>query len=445
MIEIKVAKYKSVGSKKAKRLVAELQVSNCVSIDKTEATIAMHPICYFRNRVPDVLVDWLNLSSVVYTIDRTFDRHKYSVDGWSRDFNVSFKVLCPEVFNVVAPAFSSMLSFLTGDFWNCTFEKVDNMPCIKYSDSTILNDITQVNLFSGGLDSLIGAIDYMEQNPNGKLFLASHYDHFMTGPKADQYNILTHLPRVYKGRYLNIGAIHICPQLSNELTCRSRSLMFMSIALLVASYANAPIVVPENGPVSLNFPLSHSRRAACSTRTTHPIFLKKISDILRLQGLNIPISNPYEFMTKGEMVENCANLDLLLQLVPYSNSCGKRSQHQFMLDNHNATHCGRCMPCMYRKASLLGREDKSTYGIRMSTLFRQRDKDLSNDFFAMLNYLKRELTDEDIRKELRIAGLSKLDNFESYVDLVKRTREELKALVKEEASQDILSYLDLEI
>ena len=36
--------------------------------------------------------------------------------------------------------------------------------------------------------------------------------------------------------------------------------------------------------------------------------------------------------------------------------------HQFMYDNHSATHCGHCMPCMYRKAALIGNVDNTTYG-----------------------------------------------------------------------------------
>jgi hypothetical protein len=39
------------------------------------------------------------------------------------------------------------------------------------------------------------------------------------------------------------------------------------------------------------------------------------------------------------------------------------------------------------------------------------------------------MPDDDIRRELRIAGLGKLDTFERYVQLVKETRDELKAMI----------------
>jgi hypothetical protein len=42
----------------------------------------------------------------------------------------------------------------------------------KFSNSQFEN----VSLFSGGLDSLIGIVDYFKANPSKKLLLVSHYD-----------------------------------------------------------------------------------------------------------------------------------------------------------------------------------------------------------------------------------------------------------------------------
>ena len=96
--------------------------------------------------------------------------------------------------------------------------------------------------------------------------------------------------------------------------------------------------MPENGSVSLNYPLSASRRSSCSTRTTHPVFLKQMSDIIATLGFSSRIENPYVKMTKGEMVQECSDKDYLLQIVAESNSCGKKSKKQFFNDNREATH-----------------------------------------------------------------------------------------------------------
>ena len=221
--------------------------------------------------------------------------------------------------------------------------------------------------------------------------------------------------------------------------------MFLAIAILVAAYKSNKVVIPENGPVSLNFPLSPSRRAACSTRTTHPIFIQMMRDLLSCWEIPVEINNPYEFKTKGEMVRECRNLNYLLRIVSLSNSCGKRGEHQLMIDNPYATHCGRCMPCMYRKAALVGYDDPTSYGFTMQTLFQQpRNHKINNDFYAMLNYLRTDLSDEKISKELEIMGLRKGNlHFSDYVDLVKRTRVELKNLLRNEATDDILTYAGL--
>lgn len=169
----------------------------------------------------------------------------------------------------------------------------------------------------------------------------------------------------------------------------------------------------------------------------------KIRELLNKLGLSIIINNPYEFKTKGEMVNECKNLQYLLSIVDKSNSCGKRGGHQFMPDNPHASHCGRCMPCMYRKASLIKHKDPTIYGIKMSTLFTQTTK-ISNDFYAMLNFLKKDFTTIDIANELLVMGMKKNNpHFDDYVYLVERTREELKDLLRKEATITIKRYAGL--
>lgn len=210
----------------------------------------------------------------------------------------------------------------------------------------------------------------------------------------------------------------------------------------MAAYKRIKIVIPENGSVSLNFPLSPSRRAACSTRTTHVLFVNQLKELLTSLGIPVDMENPYEFETKGAMVQNCKDRYLLLATVSSTNSCGKRNMKQHMTDS-TASHCGRCMPCMYRRASLIGFQDSTSYGDSLVQLFRDRGE-RSDDFFAMINYLRTNVTDEDIRTELRIAGLGRLDTFERYVQLVKETRKELKAMIwAQDNSGDIIRYIGL--
>jgi len=427
-----------------KKLAISFSVEGGREITSSGVVIDMSHLAFFVGKVPDCLIDFLYLSAIVYGIDRSFDRNIYSIDGWSRKFDVTFKLKESQIYENDCEQLNALLSFLTGDFWSTHFIPLQNdidYPSIDIPE--LNNEFGQVNLFSGGMDSLIGAIDYLATNNNGQLCLTSHYDQYMKGAKDDQRKLIRKFNDKYPNRFYHLPSVHIYPLQSKETTCRSRSLMFLSIALLVAEYKYVGVVVPENGPVSLNFPLSVSRRAACSTRTTHILFINQLKIMLKNMGIDIPINNPYELKTKGAMVQNCVDRNYLLSILAESNSCGKRTTHQFMTDDPRATHCGRCMPCMYRKASLLEYVDHTTYGIKMETLFSMGNKSCSNDFFAMLYYLKRNLSEEDIRRELRIEGLGKLHNIDQYVTLVQQTREELKELIRSEGTPEIKRFIGL--
>lgn len=411
----------------------------------TSANIQLYPLLYFVGKVPDVTFSMLYLSAIVYAIDRTVERKKYSINGWSREFDVDILIPEYQYFCNNSQMINKMLSFLTGDYWNCHF--VDSFEIVYPPQQqdliNLYEGINQVNLFSGGMDSLIGAIDYLSNNQNGKLCVVSHYDRNMPGPRKDQNRVIASLRQRYDQNLSVIQSVMISPQLSKEPSCRSRSMMFISLALIVAKYANCDLIIPENGSVSLNYPLSASRRASCSTRTTHPVFIRQYQNLVNYLGINVRLYNPYEKRTKGEMVRDCNDKAYLLQVVNQSNSCGKRGMHQYMFDNKRATHCGRCMPCMYRRASLNGEIDRTTYGNRLITLYNKRNKDVSNDFFAMLNFLKKSaLTREEIYNELIIAGMSHFEDINDFIDLVIRTRAELATMVRLDADPIILQYMD---
>ena len=405
----------------------------------TGVDIDMSNLAFFIGRVPSCLVDLFYLSTVVYGIDRSISRSLYSLDGWSRELHVTMKLSNHELFMRNKEKVDNMLSFLTGDIWDIHYERTEIPEMASVDIREMHEDYGQVNLFSGGMDSFIGAIDYLAAPHEKKLCLISHYDHKMKGPLDDQKDAQNAL-QPYSNDFYHLPSVAIFPISSNEKTCRSRSFIFITIASLVASWKQIGIVVPENGSVSLNFPLSPSRRGACSTRTTHVLFVNQLKEVLASLNTPIEIENPYEFQTKGTIVRNCKNQELLLDTLDKTNSCGKRNMRQHMTDK-TASHCGRCMPCMYRRASLIGYKDLTTYGDTLAQLYHDK-RDRSDDFYAMINFLHLKLSDDDIRKELRIAGLGRLDTFEKYVQLVKETREELKAMIlAQENCEDVKRYV----
>lgn len=446
-MKININSYNLITKDKSKYLEIEIQTTLPNGIERiSKATINITSIGYFFNRNPKVVCSFLLFSSIVYAIDRSIERKRYSVDGWSREFDVNFLIPEAKTFTCNSTLINKILGFLTGDYWNCQFQETSVPVFSDYAEVNCFDEIKQVNLFSGGMDSLIGAIDFMATNIDGKVFLASHYDSKMGGPKSDQKRLLDQFQLKYKDKFACFPketAVLIESSLSMETTCRSRSLLFIAIALQVSVHKNVPIIVPENGSVSLNYPLSVSRRSSCSTRTTHPIVLFELRQLLSCFDVPTEIINPYEFMTKGEMVNKCIDQEYLLQINHLSNSCGKRGRKQYFYDNPKATHCGRCMPCMYRKAALIGCEDRTLYGISLNTLFNMKSNKLSDDFYAMINFLKRDISEKDIRRELNIAGLGILPDISNYVDLVIRTRNELKQLINVEGHTNLKHFIGL--
>ncbi|MDR0682062.1 MAG: 7-cyano-7-deazaguanine synthase [Dysgonamonadaceae bacterium] len=395
--------------------------------------IGFQPLIPFANKVSSVVVDFFVLSACAYGIDRFIERKSNSIDGWSRELTVELPVSDANKWLEAKNEWDSLLSFLTGDYWNVCFYKTKFEYPQRELPKKLDDSFSQVNLFSGGLDSLIGAIDFLENKPNERLLLTSHYDQELSA-KTEQKKLLQKLEMKYKGQYVHIDSVNVTLSDSTkekETTFRSRSILFIGIASLVAQTKSVPIVVPENGSVSLNYPLSPSRRSACSTRTTHPTFIAKLRELWNKVGISTNISNPYEFSTKGEMVLNCNNIDFLKSIIEISNSCGKRG-HRVNWENKSATHCGICMPCTYRRAALLSINDKTTYGNTINKKYAGRKKIApflltrqGQDIGACLEFLKTELTREDIKDELLVGGVTDLSKINNYVDVVLRTRAEL--------------------
>ena len=63
------------------------------------------------------------------------------------------------------------------------------------------------------------------------------------------------------------------------------------------------------------------------------------------------LENPYVTTTKGQMVRNCANRDFLARIAPTTMSCASPGKARFKKQKHG--HCGYCLPCLIRRASLL--------------------------------------------------------------------------------------------
>jgi 7-cyano-7-deazaguanine synthase in queuosine biosynthesis len=291
----------------------------------------------------------------VWAADKLLPRRE-APDAWTRE--IVLHLPTPASWGSLTPALVGLLNFLTGDGW--TLKPRSAKIALGFQASWPQPWRPEaVALFSGGLDSLVGAIDLLEQGR--RLVLVSHYDF---GQLASlQQGLAATLKTHYGPDQVHHLGIRVQFPEAPELSLRSRSLLFLALGLATAAAFGdgTPLFMPENGWVSLNPPLTGSRLGAYSTRTTHPHFLTQLSAWWERVGLNHPLTNPYQDRTKGELLLTCRNLPLLQELFPRTISCARPVVARWQ--RRPAGACGYCYPCLLRRAALhrLGWDDGGQY------------------------------------------------------------------------------------
>lgn len=295
--------------------------------------------------------DFLSLALSVVTADLAGQRSA-SADGWTREFDLTVAVADPAFWNGQAAAIEAALKFLSTDRWRLGFIGGGLQPAPPRDP--VRPDEDCVVLLSGGMDSLIGAIDLAKEGLQP--FAVSNV---VRGDGDNQAAFAAAIGGGLRHLALNHNAT---PPFAKEPSQRARSLIFLAFGVLAATSLGAyhaggevSFYVCENGFIAINPPLTGARLGSLSTRTAHPEFLNRIRDVLAAAGLRVKIVNPYEHRTKGEMLEECADQALLKAHAAQSVSCGR-----YRVFNYK--HCGRCVPCQVRRAAFLAwREQDTTF------------------------------------------------------------------------------------
>lgn len=374
----------------------------------------------------EVSIDLMIVSEFVYYCDRLFLRES-AVDGWKREISLEIPLLNDEIFIENTELLQNLLNFLTGDNWTLSFcsreltdwEERIRLKCVEKSSE----DFQDICMFSGGLDSYIGAIDLLEEGENP--IFVSHYGG-SKGTLPYQVSLKEKLMNVYPRLETNqFFQFYIAPQNGREDTTRSRSFLFFSHAIVVANSVNAKrLIVPENGFISINVPLTFARSGSSSTRTTHPYYFKLFQELLLNLGLNIEIFNPFKFLTKGQMVQNCRNQKLIRETVEDTMSCSKPDYARWK-GYSEPIHCGFCIPCTIRRASIFAGEidDKTPY---LTTNYSTPEANSNLNAFRLS--IAQNMT-KDPEFIIQRNGIIP-DNFKSYASIYKNGLIELNTFLK---------------
>lgn len=396
--------YSAPASKKVGR------VGSSIPTEVRRAGLAVDPVSW----------DFLSIALGVIAADQGCLRAGSS-DGWTRQIDLSVCVQSPATWKPHAAALARALGFLTGDVWTIELEGGGMEPPPRSKrrrrgQKRPAGDI--VCLLSGGMDSLVGAIDLVAQGRKPVLVsqrASGDSDRQRTFAAAIGSG-LTHLQLSHAAR----------PPGTAERSQRARSVIFLAYGLLAAAALRTAspeeviqLVVPENGFISMNVPLTDLRIGSLSTRTTHPYFLRQIQCVWDAVGLNVEIVNPYQFRTKGELLVDCRRRDLLQSLASQSTSCGRFGRYGYK-------HCGRCVPCLVRRAAFLrwGQPDATDY--EFANLKTQRDFD---DVRSLAMACLRVQTEGVERWASGAISFAELDNPTPYMATVGRGIDEARELL----------------
>ncbi len=389
-----------------------------------------------RLRPSEIAMDMLIIAASMYAADIRIKRKQFGEDSWTRIIDLYIPVSDLSLWNAQKLQLEQIFRFLTGDIWTLYFrERADKdlklSPYSKLSRFKMPYETDTVCLFSGGMDSFIGAINLLENGVtplllgHAKSADVSPYQKTCSDALKNAYD--KHIPeRIYA--FIKIPKANLFD--GEEHTERGRSFMFLSLGAICASSLNSSskLYIPENGMISLNIPLTPLRVGSHSTRTTHPQYLAMMQALFNGLGLGVTIINPFQFKTKGEMLSECANKQLVA--ATKTMSCSHPSGRYEGFGNG---HCGYCVPCIIRQASFMaaGIVDKYPYRKNIHAKTLEINRAEGADILAfkyMIEKVKQH--PEYLTAAIRLTGTLPGD-VADYIDVYSRALKEVERVIQD--------------
>jgi 7-cyano-7-deazaguanine synthase in queuosine biosynthesis len=305
-------------------------------------------------------LDLCEIAAFVYLADKSIARGEF--DRWARTLSFLVPVRNPSKWNSVRELLTNTVVTLTGDNVQFRFvkrreEKGGDEPrrSADYEPTVAAADSDSVCLFSGGLDSFAGAV-YLLGQGRRPLFVSHYVNATLKGVQSNlmaeirsgvgrpvehfQYRLTSRRPRDERYAFK-----------ARESSHRARSFLFMSFAAAAAAARDLrDIYICENGVLALNVPISEARKGSRSTRHAHPLYLRYFNELIgNLYEREFAVENPFLFWTKGEESEFLKDSGFGPAIKQTVSCWGYPNQTISFKDSN---HCGYCIPCLVRRASL---------------------------------------------------------------------------------------------
>jgi len=283
------AKIAAADPVKAGRLCVELDsIGNKANVHIRFENVAK----IFHRHLSPRLVDFLEIASYVYGADCVTSRGKAwtddeSTEPWSRDLAFVIPVREPGFWNSpgISSLISEVLTFLSNDRYSFAFVPLEHDRSYRqqYFEFGDLEDWPfhgpeRVLMFSGGLDSLAGAVETARSGE--RLVLVSHRP--VSTIDSRQRRLFGELQKEFPDRAIHIPVwINKAESLGRrEPTQRTRSFLYSALGTAVAQSVQAGGVrFFENGIVSLNLPVADEVLRSRASRTTHPVAIHLLQSL----------------------------------------------------------------------------------------------------------------------------------------------------------------------
>ena len=333
------------------------------------------------SEVPNHLRDLLDIATYVFVADRMVRRGGETLPNMGRDWRRRFRLFIavrePERWNDLhlrAPL-EELIGFVSEDHYRIEFVKSYDPPDFPVRLPLQSGDVPpprhdQILLFSGGLDSLAGAVRELSQTCD-RVVLVSHRSSDWVFSR--QKELAQALSFRFPGQvqHVPVEVTMTNAQCDVEHTQRTRSFLFFAIGCVMAEMLGSDrIRFFENGIISFNLPIAPQIVGSRATRSTHPLALSQMTAFAKhALGHHFEVSNPFIWLTKAEVI-SLIGVHGQANLIARSISC------THIRKAGPRPHCGDCTQCLQRRFGILaaGLADKDpAEGYQMELLTQERD------------------------------------------------------------------------
>jgi hypothetical protein len=272
--------------------------------------------------------DLLRVARAVYLVDKRAVRPR-GRQPWTREIHLRIQLADNDRWEGrPLVLLEEMLRVLTSDVWHISTiggaQPLDRQGRLDQSST-----VAEVALFSGGLDSVAYAAQ-QSLLPGGPLLLIGH--DFADGyiPQQQLFAAIERHPERHRPiEYLPVGDVPTSTGTGTERSSRSRGFLFAATAVFAAAaHGIREAIMPENGQLAINPPLTPARLAASSTRSVHPWVLRHLNDLINALGGDVTVRNPFLMLTKGDVCRVATQSGLSARDLAATVSCGNHGANR---------------------------------------------------------------------------------------------------------------------